>query len=94
MSSSNVRKGQQYCCVDGDSTAWQVLAVSPDPSGIPHARLCNVEQPYEFKTLTCSLVADPRYYRLLADEPNTGSVPQSIRAKLPRRRTPRLSPAA
>jgi len=94
MSSSNVKTGQHYCCADGDSTVWQVLTVSPDPSGIPHARLCNVEQPYEFKTLTCSLVADPRYYRLLTDDPNAGATPHSIRAKLPRQRTPRLSPAA
>ncbi len=94
MSSSNVRKGQQYCCVDGDSTAWQVLAVSPDPSGIPHARLCNVERPYEFRTLTCSLLDDPRYYRLLSDDSDANVAPQTIRAKLPRRRTPRLSPAA
>jgi hypothetical protein len=94
MSSSNVRKGQQYCYADGDSSVWQVLAVSPDPSGIPHARLCNVEQPYEFKTLTCSLVADPRHYRLLSDESDASVATQSIRAKLPRRRTPRLSPAA
>lgn len=94
MSSSNVRMGQQYCCADGDSTVWQVLAVSPDPSGIPHARLCNVERPYEFKTLTCSLLDDPRYYRLLSDDSDDSVATEIIRAKLPRRRTPRLSPAA
>ena len=48
MSSVNVQKGQQYCCAGGDSTVWQVLSVSTDPSGIPHARLCNVEQPAAF----------------------------------------------
>ena len=94
MSSSNVRKDQQFCCAEGDSTVWQVLAVSPDPSGIPHARLCNVERPYEFKTLTCSLLDDPRYFRLLSDDLDAKVASQSIRAKLPRRRTPRLSPAA
>ena len=94
MSSSNVKVGQQYCCANGDSAVWQVLAVSLDPSGIPHARLCNVEQPYEFRTLTCSLIADPHHYRLLADESDAGAATQIIRAKLPRRRTPRLSPAA
>jgi hypothetical protein len=94
MSSSNVRKDQQFCCADGGSTVWQVLAVSPDPSGIPHARLCNVKRPYEFRTLTCSLLDDPRYYRLLSDDSDAKLAPQTIRAKLPRRRTPRLSPAA
>ena len=94
MSSSNVRKDQQFCCADGDSTVWQVLAVSPDPSGIPHARLCNVKRPYEFRTLTCSLLDDPRYYRLYSDVSDANLAPQTIRAKLPRRRTPRLSPAA
>ena len=94
MSSTNVRTGQQYCCADGDSTVWQVLAVSPDPSGIPHARLSNVERPYEYKTLTCSLLDDPRHYRLLSDEAGASQATENIRAKLPRRRTPRLSPAA
>ncbi len=94
MSSLNVRKSQQYCCADGDFTVWQVLAVSPDPSGIPHARLCDVKRPYEYKTLTCSLLEDPRYYRLLSDDSDASVATQNIRAKLPRRRTPRLSPAA
>ena len=94
MSSTTVKKGQRYCCADGASTVWDVLAVSPDPSGIPHARLCNVERPYEFKTLTCSLLADPRHFRLLSDEGDADRATRSIRAKLPRRRTPRLSPAA
>ncbi len=94
MSSTTVKEGQQYCCAEGDSTVWGVLAVAPDPSGIPHARLCNVERPYEFKTLTCSLLADPRHYRLLSDEADADLATRRIRAKLPRRRTPRLSPAA
>lgn len=94
MSTTAVRKGQQYCCAVGDSTVWQVLGVSPDPNGILHARLANVERPYEFKTLTCSLLADPLHYRLLADESDAGVATQAIRAKLPRRRRRRLSPAA
>ena len=94
MSSTTVRKGQQYSCADGDSTVWSVLAVSPDPSGIPHARLCNVERPYEFKTLTCSLLADPRHYRLLSEETDVDLTARSIRARLPRRRSPKLNPAA
>ena len=94
MSSLQVQKGQQFCCTGGDSTVWQVLAVSPDPSGIPHARLCNAVRPYEFKTLTCSLLDDPRYYRLLSDNSDAGVAPESIRAKLPRRRTPGLRPVA
>ena len=94
MSSTTVKKGQQYCCAAGDSTVWCVLAVSPDPSGIPHARLCNVEQPYEFRTLTCLLLADPRHYRLLSEESDADPASQSIRAKLPRRRASSLSPAA
>lgn len=94
MSTSKVRKGQQYCCAGGDSAVWQVFVVSPDPSGIPHARLFNVERPYELKTLTCSLLGDPLHYRLLADESDGGVAIQGIRVKLPRRRAPRLSPAA
>lgn len=94
MSSAEVRPGQQYCAAGGDSTVWQVLAVSPDPSGIRHARLCNVERPYEFKTLTCSVLADPLFYRLLADDSEAGVAIRAIRARLPQRRTRGLSPAA
>lgn len=94
MSSSKVRNGQQYCSAVGDSAVWQVFVVSPDPSGILHARLFNVERPYEFKTLTCSLLEDPRSYRLLSDEFDAGVAVHAIRARLPRRRAPRLSPAA
>ena len=94
MSPLNVQKGQQYCCTGGDSTVWQVLTVNPDPSGIPHARLFNVARPYEFKTLTCSLLDDPQHYRLLSEATEAGVANQAIRDKLPRRRTPGLSPAA
>lgn len=94
MSSVKVQKGQQYCCAGGDSTVWQVLTVSADPSGIPHARLFSVERPYEFKTLTCSLLEDPQHYRLLADATEAGVAIRAIQAKLPRRRTPGLRPVA
>lgn len=94
MSSQKVQKGQQYCSTGGDSAVWQVLAVNPDPSGIPHARLFNVARPYEFKTLTCSLLDDPQHYRLLSEATEAGVANQAIRAKLPRRRTPGLIPAA
>ncbi len=74
MSSPNVRKGQLYCCADRASTVWQVLEVSSDPTGILHARLCNAEHPYEFKTLSCSLLDDPRCYCLVSDESDAGVV--------------------
>ena len=94
MLAPNVRTGQLYCATAGDSSVWQVLAVSPDPSGIPHARLCNVERPYEFKTLTCSLLDDHRHYRLLSDDSDSRVATQAIQVKLSRRRKSRLSPAA
>jgi len=94
MSSQNVQKGQQYCSAGGDSTVWQILSVTPDPSGIPHARLFNVKRPYEFKTLACSLLDDPAHYRLLSEACEAGVANQAIRDKLPRRRTPGFSPAA
>ena len=72
MPSSNVRKGQQYCCTDRNSTVWQVLAVSSDPNGILHAQLCKVERPYELKTLCCSLLDNPRCYCLLSDDSDAG----------------------
>ena len=94
MSASEVRIGQQYCAAGGDSTVWQVIALSPDPNGIVHARLCNVERPNEFRTLTCSVLLDPLNHRLLADDSEPGAAIREIRKKLPRRRARRLSPAA
>ena len=94
MTSTDVRSGQQYCSAAGDSTVWQVLSVFPDPNGIPHAQLCNVERPYEFKTLTCSLLVDPFSYRLLADDSEAGAATRAIRGRLARRRVRGLSPAA
>ena len=94
MSSLQVQKGQQFCCTGGDSTVWQVLSVTPDPSGIPHARMFNVERPYEFRTLTCSVLSDPLLYRLLSEATGPGVATQSVQDRLPRRHTPDLSPAA
>jgi hypothetical protein len=94
MSSNQVRTGQQYSAAGSDSVVWQVLAVSPDPNGILHARLCNVERPYELKTLTCSVLADRLFYRLLAEDSEAGVAVRAIRQKLPRRKARGLSPAA
>ncbi len=88
MSPENVQIGQQYYCVGGDSTVWQVLAVFADPSGIAHARLGNVARPYELKTLTCSLLGDPVRFCLLSESPKEGVAAGTVRIKLPRRPRP------
>ena len=73
MATPEVKKGQQYYLVGGPSTVWQVRSVYGDPSGIQHAQLVNVERPYEAKTLTCSILADSNFYRLLTDDPREGA---------------------
>ena len=80
MQLQDVRKGQQYYRVDGATTVWQVRAIFGDPSGIRHARLFNVEQPYELKTLTCSVLRDASRYRLLANDPAAGAASSSLRS--------------
>ena len=45
-------------------------------------------------TITCSLISDPRHFRLLSDEGESGPALERISGKLPRRRAPGLSPAA
>lgn len=89
MSPENVHIGQQYYCVGGDSSVWQVLAVFAAPSGIAHARLGNVAQPYELKTLTCTLLSDPVRYCLLSESPKDGAATNAIKVKLPRRTRPK-----
>ena len=68
-----VREGQQYCQVNGTGKVWQVRQVYGDPGGIQHARLFNVADPVQVKTLTCNVLTDPDFYRLMSDYPAVGS---------------------
>lgn len=70
---TTVREGQQYCLVNGGGAVWQVRQVYGDPSGIQHARLFNVVDPSQVKTLTCNVLVDPDFYRLLSDYPAAGA---------------------
>jgi hypothetical protein len=79
MPSHEVKKGQQYYRVDGSPTVWQVRGVFGDPSAIRHAQLFNVERPYEVKTLSCSILLDSNYYRLLTDDPRKGAAVSTFR---------------
>lgn len=76
-----VKKGQQYCRVDGTATVWQVCEIFGDPSGIRHARLFNVERPRELKTLTCSVLSDTSRYRLLSESPAAGAAISALRGR-------------
>ena len=85
-SAPDVLPGQQYHATDGTSTVWQVVEVIGDPSGIRHARMINVAQPLELRTLTCCVLTDPDFYHLLSDGPEHGAAIGQRQAKVARRR--------
>ncbi len=63
-----VRKGQQYAETSRFFTAprvWEVESIYQTATGIPHARLVNVRDPHETKTISCRVLADDNFYRLV-----------------------------
>ncbi len=63
-----VREGQQYAETSRfftDSQVWEVESIYQTAAGIPHARLVNVRDPLETKTISCRVLADDNFYRLV-----------------------------
>ena len=73
MQRMDVRAGQQYYSVEGTAKVWEVQTIFGDPSGVRHARLFNVAEPYETRTFTCSVLNDQRQFRLLSEDPAHGA---------------------
>lgn len=64
-----VRVGQVYQPIDAaNGRSWRV-AVTLTFFGIPHARVVNTEDEGVMKTLSCSVLTDPGFYRLIEDAP-------------------------
>lgn len=65
MSRKQIQIGQVYQTVGSSSgRAWRVKATL-NLMGIPHARMVSTEDEGDMKTLSCLILADSDYYRLL-----------------------------
>ena len=66
----DVKEGQRYAqrrSVQHNANIWKVGAIlGVDPS-IPHARLINVADPYQTKTISCIALRDRTYFELIAE---------------------------
>lgn len=65
MSKKQIQIGQVYQTVGSASgRAWRVKA-TVSLLGIPHARVVSTEDEGDMKTLSCFILADGDYYKLL-----------------------------
>jgi len=73
MSKKQVQVGQVFQSVSStNGRSWRVKATF-NMLGIPHAQVVNIEDEGDSKTLSCLVLVDPDYYRLI-DSPPPGSV--------------------
>ncbi len=63
-----VREDQHYTQIIGprySSPLWRVVRVYEDGVQIPHACLVKVDYPLQTKTISCSTLADPKFFTLV-----------------------------
>ncbi len=66
----NVKEGQRYAqrvSVQKRASIWKVGAILATDPSIPHARLINVADPRQTKTISCFALGDRAYYELIAE---------------------------
>lgn len=69
MSKKQVQVGQVYQSVSStNGRSWRVKATVP-LFGIPHAKMVCTDDEGDAKTLSCLVLTDPDYYRLVESPP-------------------------
>ncbi len=66
----NVKEGQRYAqcrSLQQRASIWKVGAILANDLSIPHARLINVADPLQTKTISCFALRDRTYYELVAE---------------------------
>lgn len=66
----DVKEGQRYAqrlSVQKRASIWKVGAILAIDPSIPHARLINVADPLQTKTISCFALRDRLYYELVAE---------------------------
>ncbi len=67
---SSVKEGQRYAQrrkLLQRAAIWKVGAIVSSGATIPHARLINVADPLQTKTVSCFTLGDRMYYELVAE---------------------------
>ncbi len=65
-----VREGQRYTqrlSMQHRAAVWKVGSILSSTLAIPHARLINVQDPLQTKTISCTTLVDRVYYELVAE---------------------------
>ncbi len=65
-----VREGQRYAqrlSMQHRTAVWKVGSILSSSVPIPHARLINVQDPLQTKTISCTTLVDQVYYQLVAE---------------------------
>ena len=66
----NVKEGQRYAqqlSFQHNARIWKVGAILASNPNIPHARLINVADPLQTKTISCFTLRDRTHYELIAE---------------------------
>jgi hypothetical protein len=66
----NVKEGQRYAqrlSFQQRANIWKVGAILANSPSIPHARLINVADPLQTKTISCFTLRDRLHYELVAE---------------------------
>ena len=59
MADTPIKVGQRFRTRGQyDVRVWEVEALFEDNERLPHARLCQVDRPNEFRTLACEVLLD------------------------------------
>ena len=65
-----VKEGQRYAqrlSTQHRVAVWKVGSILSSTVAIPHARLINVQDPLQTKTISCTTLANQAYYELVAE---------------------------
>ncbi len=65
-----VTEGQRYTqrlSMQHRAAVWKVGSILSSTVAIPHARLINVQDPLQTKTISCTTLANQAYYELVAE---------------------------
>ncbi len=65
-----VREGQRYAqrlSMQQRTAVWKVGSILSSTLAIPHARLINVQDPLQTKTISCTTLANHVYYELVSE---------------------------
>jgi hypothetical protein len=66
MARREVQPGQRFQQTDS-SSVWEVMDLTKDGEGIPHARLIRVGDSTAVKMISVSALKDPRLYKLVGE---------------------------